>query len=436
MRKQVWYWLAMGACALLGASSAAAQISLASTVDLALQNSPKVRMGEADVKRADAGLSEIRDAWVPNFVVGSGVGYTYGFPVGQPSIFNVSSQSLLFSFSQPSYVRAARAALKSAQLSLKDTQDQVTLDCAMAYIQLDTDTRELSALDEEKAAAERLVSIEHQRLIAGVASRMDETKARITSAQVDLKHLHLEDDVAAQRQKLAHWTGLPASSFIPQSKSIPPAPELSGDSALNDEALIGNAGIQAALANAKSKRELSSGDAKQNYRPQFGFGIEYNRYAEFNNYQEYYKRFQHNNFDLGVQITFPLFDAGRRAKARESAAAAVHAGAQADQAKNQASEQVETLQHNLLELKAQQRFAELQSQLAQEQLETVQSELKNGSGLPNAAPVSPRDEELAKIQAEERYQDALNAGLSLKRAQLSLLRAVGSIESWAHLPAQ
>ena len=431
LRKRVGYWLAAGAGALLAASSAAAQISLASTVDLALQNSPKVRMGEADIKHAQAGLSETRDAYVPNFVLGSGVGYTYGFPVGQPSIFNVSSQSLLYSFSQPSYVRAARAALKAAQLNLKDTKDQVTLDCALAYIQLDTDTRELAALDEEKAAAERLVSIEHQRLIAGVASRMDETKAQITSAQVDIKRLHLEDDAADQREKLAHWTGLPAASFIPQNKSIPPAPEFSGD-----VALTGNSGIQAALANAKSKRELSFGDAKQNYRPQFGFGVEYNRYAEFNNYQDFYKRFQHNNFNVGVQITIPLFDAGHRAKARESAAEAVHATAQAEQAKNQASEQVETLRHSLRELKAQQRFAELQSQLAQEQLETVQSELANGTGSPNAAPVSPRDEELAKIQAEERSQDALNAGLSLMRAQLGLLRATGTIESWAHSPAQ
>lgn len=436
LKKRVWCWLGMGACALLGVSSATAQISLASTVDLALRNSPKVRMGEADVQRAQAGVSESKDAWVPNFVLGSGVGYTYGFPVGQPSIFNVSSQSLLYSFSQPSYVRASRAALKAAQLNLKDTRDQMTLDCALAYVQLDTDTRKLAALNKEKDAAERLVSIEHQRLIAGVASRMDETKARITSAQVDLKRLHTEDDAAAQRQKLSHWTGLPASSFIPQSKSIPPGPEFSGDNTLKDQALSENAGVQAALANAKSKRELSFGDAKQNYRPQFGFGVEYNRYAEFNNYQDYYKRFQHNNFDVGVQITIPLFDAGRRAKARESAAAAVHAAAQADQARNQAGEQAETLRHSLRELKAQQRYADLQSQLAQEQLETVQSELKSGTGSPNAAPVSPRDEELAQIQAEERYQDALNAGLSLMRAQLSLLRTVGSIESWAHSPAQ
>ena len=105
----------MGAGALLSAPGAAAQISLASAVDLALQNSPKIRIASADVQRAAAALAETKDAYVPNFVLGSGVGYTYGFPVGQPSIFNVTSQSLLYSFSQPSYVRAARAALKSAR---------------------------------------------------------------------------------------------------------------------------------------------------------------------------------------------------------------------------------------------------------------------------------------------------------------------------------
>lgn len=432
LKIRICYWLAGATCVLL-ATSAGAQISLSSTVALALQNSTQVRMAAADVRRADAGLAETKDAYVPNFVVGSGVGYTYGFPVGQPSIFNVASQSLLYSFSQPSYVRAARAALKSAQLSLKDKQDEVMLDCSLAYIQLDTDTRELAALAEEKGAAERLIDIEYQRLNAGVASRMDYTKAQITSAQVDLKRLHVEDDAAQQREKLQHLTGLPAASFIPETKSIPPAPEFAGDTALADQAVASNNGIQAAAANAKSKLEFSKGDARQNLRPQFGFGVEYNRYAEFNNYQEYFLRFQHNNFNVGIQITFPLFDARNRAKARESAAEAKHAEIEVEQAKNEASEQVRTLQHSLTELKAQQRVAQLNRELAQEQLETMQSELQNGSGSANAAPVTPRDEELAQIQAQEKYQDSLNADLSVMRAKLSLMRAIGTIQDWIHV---
>lgn len=422
----------MGTGALLAVAAASAQISLSSAVGLALQNSTQVKVATADVRRAEAGLAEAREAYAPNFQLGSSVGYSYGFPVGQPSIFNVGSQSLLYSFSQPDYVRASRASLKAAQLTLRDNRDQVALDCALAYIQLDTDTRELAALDDEKNDAERLVSIERDRLNAGVESRMDETKAEISSAEIDVSRLNIEDDASGQRQKLAHFTGLPPASFITDEKSIPPAPVFGNDDTLAARAIASNAGIQAADANARSKLELSRGDANQNYRPQFGFGLEYNRYAEFNNYTQYYLRFQHNNFDVGVQITFPIFDASRRAKARESAADAVHATAEALQAKNQTSEQVSSLQHGLRELKAQQHIAELHSQFAQEQLEAVQTELKNGTGSPNTPPLTPKDEELARIEVQRRYQDALNANFSLLRAQLNLMRSIGSIEDWVN----
>ncbi|HZD50316.1 MAG TPA: TolC family protein, partial [Silvibacterium sp.] len=245
----------------------------------------------------------------------------------------------------------------------------------------------------------------------------------------------LEDDANQQRQKLAHLTGLPASSFVTDSKSIPPSPNFSSDDSVEDRASLTNAGIQAAYANAKSKRLVSFGDDKQNYRPQFAFGAEYNRYAEFNNYQQYYLRFQHNNFDIGVQITFPIFDASRRAKARESAAEAQRATAVADQTKFQTSEQVYTLRRSLRELAVQQRIAQLRSELAQEQLEAIQAQLQNGSGSANAPPVTPKDEEQAHIQERERYVDALDATFSMIKAELTLMRTVGGIQDWVHGPA-
>jgi outer membrane protein TolC len=431
-KQQFRDWLGTTTLVLLAASSASAQISLPSVVDLAVRNSSQVKIATADVQRATAGLSELKDAYLPSFVLGSSVGYTYGFPVGQPSVYNVQSQSLVYSFSQPDYIRASRAALKSAELNLTDSREQVALDCALAYLQLDTDIREIAALDQEKVDSEKLVSIQQQRLLAGVDSRMELTKAQITSAQVDIKRLHLEDDAEQQRDKLAHLTGLPEASFVPQTSSIPAPPDFTDDDTVEQQALTSNAGVQAAFANAKSKQELSYGDERQNYRPQFGFGAEYNRYAEFNNYAQYYLRFQHNNFDVGVQITLPIFDATRRAKARESAADAVRANAEADQAKNQTSEQVRTLRRSLAELKVQQRIAQLQSDYAQEQLETVQAQLKNGSGSPNAAPVTPKDEQLARIETQERLQDALNAELAVVRAQLSLMRSIGLLEDWVH----
>jgi outer membrane protein TolC len=433
LKKRVYFGLGVGAVALLGIADATAQISLSSTVGLALQNSTQVKIAVADLKRATAGLAEAKDVYIPNLVAGAGLGPpSIGFPLGEPSLFNVQSQSLVYSFSQPDYIRAAHAALKSAQLSLNDSRDQVALDCALAYVQLNADTAELASLNEEKSAAEKLVSIERDRLNAGVDSRMDETKAEITSAQIDVKRLQTVDDASDQRQKLAHLTGLPAASFIPDPKSIPAVPNFTSDDNLDDQAVASNPGVQAAYANAKSKLEISFGDKKQNYRPQFAFGAEYSRFASFENYSEYYRNFSNNNFGAAVQITFPLFDATRRAKARESAAEARRAQVEADQAKNQTSEQTVSLRHSLAELKTQQHLTQLQSELAQEQLETVQSELKNGTGSPNASPVTPKDEGLARIQAQERYQDFLNANLALLRAQLSLMRSIGSIQDWVN----
>lgn len=427
--------LSLAAAALLCAPfapHASAQISLASTVNLALQNSTKVRLAQADIARARAGLAEAKDVYIPSFVAGAGLGPpSIGFPLGQPSIFNIQAQSLAFSFSQPDYIRSAHAALKAARLHLKDTQDQVTLDCALAYVQLEADTRDIASLNREKDDAERLVAIEEERMDAGVNSRMDVTRAEITAAQTDLKRLHTEDDATAQRVKLAHLTGMPSASFIPEAQSIPSVPNLL-DGGANNQSAAANAGVQAAFANAKSKLEISFGDSKQNYRPQFGFGAQYSRFANFENYSEYYRNFTPNNFGVGIQITFPLFDASRRAKARESAAEAASARIQAEQAKNQVSEQLSALGHSLNELKAQRRLARLESDLAGQQLATVESEMKAGTGSPNASPVSPKDEQLARINAEERFQNAVKANLTLLRAQLGLMRATGTIENWAN----
>jgi outer membrane protein TolC len=429
LRGSICVW--MGAYAML-VGQAQAQVSLSTVVDLAVRNSAPVRVALADVQRATAGLQETKDAYIPSFVLGSSVGYTYGFPVGQPSVYNVGSQSILYSFSQPDYIRAARAALASAQLSLKDNEEQVALDTTLAYIQLDSDTRQLAALHEERGYAERLATIERERLLAGVDGRIEVTKAELSAAQVDEKLLRLEDDASQLRQRLGHLTSLPASSFITDPKSIPPSPDFSSDDSIEEAVTATNAGIQAAYANAKSKRLLSFGDEKQNYRPLFAFGAEYNRYAEFNNYQEYYLRFQHNNFDVGVQITFPIFDAGRRAKARESAAEAIRAGATADQTKFQMSEQAYSLQHSLKELAVQQRIAQLRSELAQEQLQAIQAQLANGSGSANATAVTPKDEQQARIQERERFIDALDASFAVIRTELTLMRSLGQIQEWVH----
>jgi len=218
---------------------------------------------------------------------------------------------------------------------------------------------------------------------------------------------------------------------VTSSQSIPPAPTFDLKREYDRQSIAENDGVRAAYSAAKSKLYVAFGDKRQNFRPQIAFVAQYNRFATFNNYQDYYNHFQHNNFGIGISISFPIYDASRKAKAKESAADAAHAAAQADQARDQTSEQVTELQKSLAELVAQEEVAQLQSELAASDLETVTAQVSSGSSSPIGQPLTPRDEQNAHIQERQRYLEYLNSKFDLLKAELSLLRIVGSIEDWA-----
>lgn len=421
---------------LLSASGAMAQVSLATAANMALRNNPAVRMSIADVQQAKGALGEAKDAYIPSASLGSSIGYSYGFPLGEPSIYDVQAHSLVFSFSQRDYIRSADNGVHSAKLALQDTRNKVLADTAAAYMELDSDLKEIKALNEQRSYADALASIEQQRVQAGIDPRSAMLQAQLTSAQIDLKRVHVQHDADQMRSKLAHLTGLKPDDFETTGSSIPPLPTLKTTPQETGNVTTDNPMVAAAQANAQAKLYESLGDKRQIHRPRFGFGMQYSRFASFNNYSEYYQHFQHNNFEFGVQITIPIFDAASHAKAEQSAAEAVHAQAQAQQTLNKVDDNILKLRQSLTELSAQQRVAQLQSQIAQSQLATVEQEVKTGSGQPGANPITPQQVEQAHIQERERYIDMLEANLNVTRAKLNLLRLTGGIENWLHTAPQ
>ena len=418
------------ALCLLGPLAASAQISLSTAVDFAEKHSAAVRSAKAEVDRAAAALSQTKDAYYPTVVLGSSVGPPpYGFPLGNPDIYDVNADSLVFSFSQPDYVRAARSGVHSATLSLKDTQRQVALDVALAYVELDEDLKEIAGLKEENGYAETLVQFEKDRVQAGVDPRISELQAELTAAQVNQKRVSIEDDADLMRQKLGNLTGLPDTNLKTDSASIPPLPSLSDES--NDQRMASdNPGIAAAYALAQSKLYTAFGDERQNLRPSVGFGLKYQRFAKFQNFELYYRQFQQNNISAGVQMTIPLFDRSLNAKARQTAAEAARARADADASLDVLREQTFTLRGNVRELAAQQRVAQVQSQIAQEQLKSIETQLTSGTGLPNAPGVPPTQSQKAHIQERQYYSEMIEADLALMKVELNLMKMTGQIDDW------
>ena len=419
------------ACAV---TPAVAQISFTTAVDLALRNSPRVLMAQADVDKARAALEEARDVYIPSIVGGSGLGYSYGFPVGQPSIFNFTSQSLLFNYSQRNYLRAARAALDAANLALRDVRQAVAEDASVTYLALDRDTQRQAALNEQAGFAARLVSIVQDRLDAGQDTDIGLTSARLSAAQIRLACLRADDETAIDQAHLARLTGLPAQGLTVSSSSVPafttPSTEPFGS------ALASSPAVDAAYATARSKRQIAFGDSRYLWRPQIFFAAQYNRFTKYNNYDAYYKNFQQNNAGIGVQIQLPLFDMVHRAKARESAADAAHAEHEADMIQNQFLEGRQKTQHSTAELAARAEVAALDQQLSQQQLDALLIQLKAGSGNLSGVQMTPKDEQTSRIAEREKFLTVLDANFQVRQAEINLLRQTGELEPWIKSAAQ
>jgi len=413
------------ACAL-----APAQVSLTTVVEMAQQNSSAVRLANADLQKAQAALGQTQDAYIPNFVIGSQIGYSHGFPTGQPSVGNATMQSLVFSFSQRQYTKAARAGVEAANLSLKDAKEQVALDASTAYIEMDAIGSELEAAREQEQDAARLVIIEQQRTEAGVDPLSALLQAKLTAAQLKLSRLHLETRSATLAKQLSTLTGLPVGSITADHASIPDIPAVSAD-----EAPRPLFGIQSANALARSKLLEAKGADLAWRRPSIGFGAVYNYDSnELNSYSKYYNNFTPNNISFGLQISVPFFDFAVRAKAKVSAADALRAKVEAEQAQQQNDIQISQLTASLRELDAEAEVASLKQQIATEQLKSVVTQLAVGNGAtgtPGAPPqLSPTAEQQARIDERQKYLDALDAGLDLNKARLDLLRALGHMQDW------
>jgi outer membrane protein TolC len=413
-----------------------AQVSLTTLVDLAAKNSGAVRLAQADVAKAQASLSQTRDAFIPSLSFGSGLPAfpEVGFTGNLPTIWDATIQSMLFSMPQISYIRAARAGLNAAQMNLKNAREQVTLDTSTAYIELDTVTQELDAVRQQETYASRLVEIEQQRAEAGVDPLTEVLQSRLTAAQLKLKRLHLETRAATLVNQLSAMSGLPAASILPDHASIPQVPAVKADESTQSTLMV-----QSAREVARAKQLMAKGDDYHaRLLPEVGFGVQYNRNTTLlNSINQYYNPLRPlpaNNLSSGFSISVPIFDAGAHAKARESAADALRAKVEAEQAQRQNDLRIATLTSTLRELDAQAEVASLKQQISEEQLKAVlsQMELGNGSGAGQGATpqLSPKAEQQARIDERQNFEEALDAGLDLSKARLNLLRALGHLEDW------
>jgi outer membrane protein TolC len=402
-------------------------LAFRTAIDLAIKNSATSGLAVADLQHAQAGVSQTKDVFLPQVVLGSGLGASYGFPLSlegaAPSIFNVNFQGALINAAQRNNIKAAKSDVAATMAQNADRRNDVIMETALDYVQLDLLESSLSIQREQQQSAQKFQDIVAQRVQAGLDSPVDATRAKLAGARTRLDIAQTQAAADQLRLRLSQLTGLPTASIQTSTESIPAMPDVAQDQDLPAAALKNNPLVKMADASATAKEFRAQAERKQLY-PEVDFVGQFAVLARFNNYAEFFQKFQRNNITAGVAVRFPVFNPVQRAIAEGAKADAVKSRKEAQNVKEQVSVDTLKLQRSVQQLAAAREVAQLEHQLTQSDIESTHAKIESGGA-------SLKDEENARVVEHERYTSYLNSSFELDRAQIQLMRQIGELESWA-----
>jgi outer membrane protein len=403
-------------------------VPLKRAVELALSHSTAVAASNSDAQRAFASYREVRNQFLPQLAVGSGLGQTWGYPLSlegyAPAIINLNAQSTVLNPAVQDFVHAARAEWQGSLNQIKDQRAQVIQDTVLSYVELVKWQSSLEHLSKEYSSALKTEQLENERIQEGIDSPQARTQARLVTARIYLHMSQAQGSIDVLRSRLSHLTGLPVSSIQTDADSIPSLPEVSQADNLAAAAIENNPLVQVSENHSLSMDFRAHGEHRALW-PSFDFATQYALLARFNNWQQFFpqKAFQQNNATIGVVIRFPFLSPSQHAHAQAADAAALHAQNEAEAARNQISEQTLKLQRAVEQLAAGQQVADLEYQVAKANLDAIRVKVEAGSA-------TLREAADLQSAASERYNALQDANFELQRARITLLRATGDLESW------
>ncbi len=420
---------------LLAQDSPAAQnkpLPFRTAIELALKNSTATGVSIADLQRAQSTVTQSRNVFKPQTVLGAGIGASYGFPLSlegaAPALFNLNFQGALWNPADHSYIKAAHSDVAATTAQNADRRNEVIMETAVDYIQLDLLDSSLTIQREQEKSANKFQDIVNQRVQAGLDSQVETTRARLAGARTRLDIAQTLATADQLRLRLSQLTGLPASSIRTSTESIPALPAVSQDEDLATEAVNNNPTVKAADAAADAKTFRAKAEHQQLY-PTVDYVGQYALLSNFNNYDEFFLKFQRNNITAGVAIRFYFFNPVQRAAAEVAKYDAAKSRKEAQNVREQVSTETLKLQRSVQQLAAARDVAQLEHQLSQADIEAAHAKIESGTA-------SVKEEENARVAEHERYTAFLNSNFELDRAQIQLMRQTGQLETWATSPTK
>jgi outer membrane protein TolC len=143
--------------------------------------------------------------------------------------------------------------------------------------------------------------------------------------------------------------------------------------------------------------------------------------AKFNNYEDFFRKFQRHNYQIGLSITVPiLVPPSARAFALQSEIEVTRLKTQINQVRHKVTTDIRESFHALRKSESGRDLAKLDLEVAREQVSVVMARYEEGR-----APL--RELEEARIAEGSKWVEYFSSQSNVERAKLDLLRHTGTL---------
>jgi outer membrane protein len=398
-------------------------ITLKQAIQMALRNSGQLAAARVTANIAQRQSSVSRSAFRPNLFTGSGAAYTNGFPSSvsgaAPSVFNLNYVQRIFDPPLKGQVRAAQDASQEQRVEVDNVRDKVIVHVTSDYLELGEVRHSIDLLQQELQSAQKVIQVAQERVQAGLELPIDETQAELTRAKIDEHLISLEGRQDVLEEDLRAATGIPESEpLVLTTATLPPEGDLTTEQLLT-LAMAHSPELREAQIEAKARLANLKGQ-RGGYWPTVDLVGQYMVLSKINNYDRFFRSFQRNNLNVGVQVQIPIF------QSRTSAAVAL-ADSQYQEAELQLGNQRHALEIQITtearqnqEQDAAREVARLELKMAQQNLDMAQAQFNQGHATLAAV-------EQARLNESEKWLNFLDVNFQGQKAQLQLMRTTGQL---------
>src|SRR5580700_374759 len=398
-------------------------LTLRQAVDRALQQNPEIALARLDEVKAQAAVRVQKDPFAPHVSVGSGLAYTYGFPMSidgaAPSVVQGRITESLFNRQQSYVVARTKEEARGAGIAAAEKKDEVAFRTATLFLDAERAGRAGEMARKELESSQKVLATIAARVQEGRALPLESKRAELNLARARQVADSLDADRETAETSLAIVLGYGADDRVQPAaeERVTPAMPASEEAAV--ESALQSSNELRRLESQIAAKGLESRGAKAARLPHADLVAQYGLFATFNHYQEYFLKYQRNNAELGVSFVLPLLlGPGVGGAAAEADAEASRLRIQLANTRNQITADTHRSYRDVRRAEAQQDVARLDLDVAREQLSVNLALLQEGRILLSQV-------EESRIAESAKWIAFYDAQYAVERAHWNLAKQTG-----------